>query len=165
MRGRVLLFCSLGFNAALAAALLYFLPPATKNNSALLVKPPQPDPGKVYKTNVVVRRQNFTWNQIESGDYPTYILNLRAIGCPETTIRDIIVADVNHLFARRRATEVVTAEQQWWRSEPDPDVTQGASEKLKALEHERRNLLTALLGPAWESSYYPYPSHPNSTPL
>src|SRR5438093_123087 len=40
-----------------------------------------------------------------------------------------------------------------------------ASEKLKALENERRTLLTALLGPEWESSYYPYPAHPNSPPL
>src|SRR5947207_14509939 len=167
MRGRVLLWISLSLNVALAAVLLWY--PygrvVTEKNDTPAARPVPDDPGKVYKTNVVVRRQNFTWAEIESADYPTFIANLRAIGCPESTIRDIIVADVNQQFARRRATEVVTAEQQWWRSEPDPDVTEATSEKLSALEEERRTLLTTLLGPEWESSYYPYPEHPNTLPL
>ena len=166
MRGRVVLWVSLGLNIALAAVLLRNFPPVPmENHNAQGAKSMVVDPGGRYKTNVVVRRQNFTWEEIESADYSSYIANLRAIGCPEATIRDIIVADVNQLFARRRATQVVTAEQQWWRSEPDPDVTQAASEKLKSLEDERRTLLTTLLGPQWESSYYPYPAHPNSPPL
>src|SRR4030095_7552909 len=36
----------------------------------------------------------FHWSQIEAADYPTYIRNLRRIGCPEETILDIITADV-----------------------------------------------------------------------
>jgi hypothetical protein len=109
------------------------------------------------KTNVVVRRQNFTWEQVESDDYVTYIQNLRAIGCPEATIRDIIVADVNALYAHRRATEIVSADHEWWRSEPDIDAVQKASEKLKSLESERRALLTRLLGPNWEIASNPLP--------
>src|SRR5712671_494652 len=166
MRGRVLLWISLGLNVAAVAVLLYVPRVVTDRNDAPAAIPTAlADPGRLYKTNIVVRRQNFTWDEIESADYATYIAKLRAIGCPEATIRDIIVADVNQHFARRRATEVVTAEQQWWRSEPDPDVTQAASEKLKTLENERRTLLTTLLGPEWESSYYPYPTYPNSPPL
>ena len=165
MRGRALLWISLGVNVALAALWWYFPRGVEDTRGLLAVKPAAADPDRIYKTNVVVRRQNFTWDEIESADYPTYIANLRTIGCPETTIRDIIVADVNQLFSRRRATEVVTAEQQWWRSEPDPDVTQAASERLKTLETERRTLLTTLLGPEWESSYYPYPAHPGSPTL
>jgi hypothetical protein len=41
---------------------------------------------------------SFHWRQLESTDYPTYIANLRAIGCPELTIRDIIIADVRAHF-------------------------------------------------------------------
>src|SRR5436190_6050472 len=165
MRGRALLWISLGVNVALAALWWYF-PRGVEDTSGLLaVKPAAADPDRIYKTNVVVRRQNFTWDEIESADFPSYIAKLRAIGCPEATIRDIIVADVNQLFARRRATEVITAEQKWWRSEPDPEVTQMASEKLQALEAERRTLLSTLLGPDWESSYYPYPARPDSSPL
>jgi hypothetical protein len=99
---------------------------------------------------VVVLRQPFTWNEIESEDYPTYITNLRDIGCPESTIRDIILAEVNQWFTRRKAIEVVTADQQWWRSDPDPKVVKAAQEKLDALEHERRELLNQLLGSGWE---------------
>ena len=44
----------------------------------------------------------FHWSQIESADYRTYIANLRGIGCPEQTIRDLIKADVDNLYATRR---------------------------------------------------------------
>jgi hypothetical protein len=44
----------------------------------------------------------FRWSQLEAKDYPTYIANLRAIGCPEQTIREIVVADVDDLYAPRR---------------------------------------------------------------
>lgn len=43
----------------------------------------------------------FTWRQVESEDYKQYIANLRAVRCPEQTIRDIIIADVNRLYADR----------------------------------------------------------------
>lgn len=103
------------------------------------------------KTAVVVRRQFFSWQEVESDDYPTYIKNLREISCPEQTIRDIIIADVNALYARRRALEVVTTDQQWWRSEPDTNVTLEATAKIRQLDQERRELLATLLGESWES--------------
>jgi LysM repeat protein len=88
---------------------------------------------------------------------------LRDIGCPEQTIRDIIIADVNVLYSRRRATELITADQQWWRSEPDATVVRAAAEKVRELEGERRALLTRLLGPNWETGdlvSIPRPSRP-----
>lgn len=103
------------------------------------------------RTNVIVRRQFFSWREVESDDYPTYIANLRDIGCPEQTIRDIIIADVNSLYARKRAMEIITPEQQWWRSEPDTNVLQMAAARLRDLDEERRSLLTELLGPNWET--------------
>jgi hypothetical protein len=115
------------------------------------------------RTNYVVRRQIFSWREIESPDYPTYILNLRDIGCPEQTIRDIIIADVNSLYAQKRATNLVTSEQQWWRTEPDPAVVRAAAEKSRELEDERRALLTKLLGTNWEAgdmASLPRPSRP-----
>jgi LysM repeat protein len=101
---------------------------------------------------VEVRRQFFLWSELESEDYVTYIANLRAISCPEQTIRDIIIADINALYARRRATEIQTPEQQWWRATPDPVVLRSAREKLLALDAERRALLTRLLGPGWDQT-------------
>src|SRR5207245_8053957 len=47
----------------------------------------------------------------------------------------------------------------------DAEVTRLAWERLQARDDERRTLLSTLLGPDWESSYYPYPAHPDSPPL
>lgn len=99
----------------------------------------------------MVRHEFFSWREIESADYKIYIQNLRETGCPDGTVRDIIVADVNQLFARRRAAEIVYPEDQWWRSTPDPAITSAAKEKLEELEKERRILLTELLGKEWDN--------------
>ncbi len=101
------------------------------------------------RTQIVLRKQFFTWQQLETPEYPAFIANLRAIGCPEQTIRDIIVADVNQLYLKKRLMEVVMPDQQWWRSAPDTNVIRAASAKILALDQERRELLTTLLGPNW----------------
>jgi hypothetical protein len=41
----------------------------------------------------------FHWNQLYSNDYHIYVKSLRAIGCPEPTVRAIVTADVNSVFA------------------------------------------------------------------
>src|SRR4051794_2195565 len=58
-----------------------------------------PPPGTAETTGVITNE--FRWGQLESEDYPTYILRLRGIGCPEQTIRDIIIADLDKLMAPR----------------------------------------------------------------
>lgn len=150
MRWRFVASASLAANLVAVVA-WYFYHPIQRSAQAPAPSV-QESVAQAPQTNTVVRRQFFSWSEVESEDYPTYIQNLRQIGCPEQTIRDIIIADVNALFARRRATELVTAEQQWWRSEPDSAVVQAANEKAAALEAERRTLLTSLLGIHWESN-------------
>jgi len=45
----------------------------------------------------------FSWRQLEStNDYRAYVANLRGVGCPEATIRDIVQGDVERTFARER---------------------------------------------------------------
>src|SRR6185437_880523 len=150
MRRHLILFGSVGLNVVLLAAWL-----ATRQHYARLRThpplPPTPAVSNVYKTRVVVRKQFFTWQELESPDYQAYVANLREIGCPQQTIRDIIVADVNQLYARKRAAEVPTADQEWWRYEPDAAFTQTANDKQASLEQERQNLLTTLLGPNWNA--------------
>lgn len=151
MRLRVILLVSLGLNIAFALLWLssYRKPFGSIAQNSLT--PAVSNATLSVKTNVVVRRQYFTWQEIESEDYPTYIANLRAIGSPESTIRDIIVAEVNALYDRKRAMEILTPEQQWWRSEPNRESGQTSLSQLAALEVERRSLLTHLLGPNWEA--------------
>jgi len=162
MRWRALALLSLGINLCLIAGWL-MLPRHVSTRSISAVTNPDLAATSSSRPNVVVRRQFFSWQEVESPDYPTYIANLRNIGCPEQTIRDIIIADVNALYSRRRALELVTPEQQWWRSLPDTNVLLAASEKARALDDERRALLSRLLGAGWESGdllNLPRPSHP-----
>ncbi|HPY31352.1 MAG: LysM domain protein [Verrucomicrobia bacterium ADurb.Bin118] len=165
MRWRVLCLVSLAANLGLAVGWWLSLRHA---------RPPGPvetvlsdtNASPQIRTNVVFRRQFFSWSELESPDYAKYIANLRDIACPEQTIRDIIIADVNALYARRRAAEIITPEQQWWRAEPDPVVQATAQAKLRELDAERRALLTSLLGPAWEIGdqlSLPRPSRPGVT--
>ena len=161
MRGRIVLWVSLALNALLLLAFWRFRA-SPEGPTVSELPPPTPIPQAV-RTNVVVRRLNFVWSQIESDDYGRFIANLRNIACPESTIRDIIVADINQLFAKRRSTEIHTPAQDWWRSDPDPVVAQQAATAIRALETERQSLLTRLLGPDWESTNYPYPA-PSDAP-
>jgi hypothetical protein len=107
--------------------------------------------GTVTRTNVVVRHENFTWEQVTSTNYLEFVKNLRAIGCPEQTVRDIVTSEINRVYARRRVTDVVYPNYQWWRSDPDPELVEAANNKIQSLEAERRNVLTSLLGVGWDN--------------
>jgi LysM repeat protein len=157
MRLRMLLIVSVGLNLLLAIA--FFAPRhggagGTANAAEVSASSGDSTNGK---PKVVLRRQFFSWDELESTNYQAYIKNLRDIGCPESTIRDIIIADVNQAFANRKQAEVLTAQQQWWRATPDP----AAAEKLNALEQERRDTLTRLLGTNWDGSN---PNNPTNAP-
>jgi hypothetical protein len=147
MRARFWLIVSICFNLFLAAFLYVALEPLKE---PAIPVPPSLDT-VVVRTNVLVRRENFTWEQVQSTNYATLVKNLRAIGCPEQTIRDIVTTDVDRIYARRRVTEVVFPNYQWWKSVPDPGLVQAAEEKIRSLEAERRELLTGLLGKGWDA--------------
>ena len=107
------LFASVGLNAILAVLWLSSPPPsAPLRVIAPVIRPSVTNILRPIRTNLILQPHVLTWQDIESTNYPGYVANLRGIGCPESTIRDIIVADINQMFARRRATEVVTPEQQ-----------------------------------------------------
>src|ERR1041384_7641046 len=119
---------------------------------------PRPSGTKVETqivTNETVR--TIDWRQVESADYKKYIANLRAIGCPEETIRDIITADVNKLFEDRkkalRASGSKTNKFEYWKPGMQMFTQMFDEEKIKQqqeLARERRALLTELLGVAPE---------------
>jgi hypothetical protein len=115
------------------------------------VPPSRTDIGLFVRTNVVVRHENFTWDQIETTNYVAFVKNLRAVGCPEQTIKDIITAEVNRIYTRRRLEEVVYPNYQWWHLDADPAVVQAATAKVEALETDRRRVLTILLGVGWDA--------------
>ncbi|MEY4199978.1 MAG: hypothetical protein RLZZ265_1718 [Verrucomicrobiota bacterium] len=162
MNLKILLALSAVLNVALAAALLKPSPqPATsaaKTEAATVAAPTGASPTNLTPkartiTQVVTNTlaQKFDWSSVESDDYKKYIANLRAIGCPEETIRDIITADVNKLYeSRRKALAGPPKKFEFWK----PGVMMGGAvdpertEKERALNLEKRALLTELLGSA-----------------
>jgi len=152
MRAKVFLYVSLLLNLGLLAAVFLLSHRVSQSRAEKPESIARESGAAPPRDHVIVRRQFFAWSEIESTDYSAYIANLREIGCPEATIRDIIVADVNQLFAQRREKEIPVTEQPWWRAEPDWEGIRAAADKSKALEDERKALLVKLLGPNWDVS-------------
>jgi len=75
--------------------------PATVVSEA---KPPAPATTTPYAPQTSgTKLASFRWNQLVSaGDYRIYIANLRAIGCPESTIEDIVRGDAARAFSWER---------------------------------------------------------------
>jgi len=90
------------------------------------------------------------WRMVESEDYKRYIANLRAIGCPEETIRDIIIADVNKLFASRRAQVSGQPQEEFKFWKKGRTMFRGLDEEKikqqKELAREKHTLIKDLLG-------------------
>jgi RNA polymerase sigma factor (sigma-70 family) len=91
-------------------------------------------------------RFGFHWSQIESTDYRRYIANLRAIDCPEPTIRDLIIADLNQAYASRMAAIWSPPVQGYWKKRqnwaPDPQQLK----QLMTLANDKAAILKELLG-------------------
>lgn len=102
-------------------------------------------------TNVVAATNDFRWAQLESEDYRDYIARLRSIGCPEQTIRDIIIADVDKMLApKMQAASPSPREVKYWQS-IDQELSAGAEEQAalrqqRAVDYEKREFLRQLLG-------------------
>lgn len=159
MRVRIIFLFSLVLNVALGVALVTWLvlAPASKPR---VVRPISAasinsNMARIIKTNVLIRPRTFTWEEVESPDYAVYVQNLRALGMPETTMRDIIVADVDQLFAKRQRAEAAKQDIEWWRSTASYEAQSNALARAQDIEAERSELLTKLLGPDWNKGRGP----------
>jgi len=110
-----------------------------QTNALASVLPARPKPAFTDK--------KFTWEQVESEEYPNYLASLRAVGCPEERVRNIALADINDLFAKKRVKAAVEHDTQWWRSESEYLMVNTLQEAGRVLEEERRRLVARLLGP------------------
>jgi hypothetical protein len=102
-------------------------------------------------TNIVAATNDFRWAQLESEDYRDYIARLRSIGCPEQTIRDIVIADVDKMLApRMQAASPRPREVNYWQP-IDQELWEGAAEQealrqQRAVDYEKREVIRQLLG-------------------
>ena len=104
--------------------------------------------GEATARSGIAGASTLDWRSVESTDYRQYVRNLRAIGCPEQTIFDIIVADVNMLFARRSSAPDGASLGYWQSRRGVSSRDEARRVRLRReLEDERRELLRDLLGP------------------
>lgn len=157
-----LLFTSLVLNLAMAGALLWLFeqrpaPRDQKSPSEAAGAPANPAPTETHDTAMIAPEEpqptvtSLDWRTVESADYKKYIANLRSIGCPEETIRDIITADVNKLFeSRRRELSTSTNQFQFWKAGNvfGDMMNPERMEQMQELSKEKRALLKELLGVA-----------------
>ncbi len=89
------------------------------------------------------------WQQVESGNFQEYMANLRGLGMPEQTVRDIVLADVNRLYdeKKRAVLDSIERKDEFWKP-GGTSRTAGPSEmdQLRTLAKEKEGLLRDLLG-------------------
>ena len=102
-------------------------------------------------TNILTATNDFRWAQLESEDYRDYINRLRAIGCPEQTIRDIVIADVDKMLApKMQAASPHPREIKFWQPVEqemwDDPAQKDALRRQRELDFQKREVIRELLG-------------------
>ena len=97
---------SLGLNLVLIGGLVWIEAHPEKAKShpvSVSGGAPAQTAGRPRPTAPEGRPESFRWRQLEStNDYRVYVENLRAIGCPDPTLRDIVQGDVERVFSWKR---------------------------------------------------------------
>ncbi len=91
----------------------------------------------------------FHWSELESSSYPDYIAKLRAAGCPESVIRDVITADLAQVYAARARQIWTPTPREYWRKPRQSDADRPNPSQMKqlmALDRERQDVQRTLLG-------------------
>ncbi|HZO51346.1 MAG TPA: hypothetical protein VFB63_01450 [Bryobacteraceae bacterium] len=105
---------------------------------------------KINATNLLaaIAARPANWAALESTNYYVYIANLRGFGCPEETIKDIILTDIAKVYARKRSE--VRRQGKPYRFWSPSDSNNASDPKLQRqlaeLDREQRNLVRNLLG-------------------
>jgi len=90
------------------------------------------------------------WSRIASPDYHQYIANLRAVGCPEWLIRDIIVAAIDDSYQQKNKSDPGSFAP-WLGADQRRQASRNQSAKRFVLRQEKRALVKSLLGYEWDS--------------
>ena len=106
-------------------------------------------PAAVSEKVVVVTNQ-LHWAQLESEDYKTYVARLRSIGCPEQTIRDIIIADLDKMLAPEIAAAYGRRKElKYWHPEEEEvlnDVNPGdIFKKQREIDRRKQEIIRELI--------------------
>ena len=110
--------------------------------------------GQAAPPERIVREvERFRWSQIESDDYKEYIQNLRDIGCPEETIRNLVKQDLDKYYDQRKADILSKspARKEFWKSGNPSSLgrpSASASSQMAQLDREKNEVLGELFKPS-----------------
>jgi len=154
MKPPVFFALSTASNLALAAVLLLSRRGSPAATHALLPAAPSPAIHLTATSATAAGEQTpaptVPWRAIESNDYPQYLANLRAAGCPPWLVRDIVVADIDDLYQQKHRTDPVYVEP-WLSEDQRREVSRGQSAKNLALRLEKRAVVKTLIGYEWDN--------------
>jgi hypothetical protein len=116
--------------------------------------------------SVAPKSSPFHWRQIDSDDFPTYVSNLRSIGCPESIIHDIVKGELAEIYAEKEKAAMAPAPPIAVRPKPTSAVRAGSQPMQTVLEvrAERDQTLAALLAPAGPAKRLDSPSTHDAQP-
>lgn len=105
-------------------------------------------PASATSGGSVVGKAGFSYRDLLSADLRRYIERLRAVECPEPTVQDIILAEVERRFAAREAALALHRHQQnpWDPAPPNGGRSWAKWNQLRELRTEKQALVKELLG-------------------
>lgn len=101
---------------------------------------------------------DFNWASIESEDFKKYIQNLRDLGVPDETIRELIRAEITKLYRPKMlALRPASNPEKYWERNYGPYNQQTAEQRRQqtALYKEQAELLKSLLGESPMTNEHP----------
>lgn len=89
---------------------------------------------------------SFRWSEVEASDYAQFAANLRAIGCPEQTIRDILIGRLHRDYAPRMQAIWKPEPVAYWKPGKQQSPSQAQIAAMKKLDAEKWELLKGATG-------------------
>lgn len=114
-----------------------------------------------FESKIVYVTNQFNWSQVESSDYREYIANLRGVGCPESTIKDIILTDILKLYAAQRGQFYHNGREfRFWETDEKRKLSakqlEQREKQLAVIDKEIPSVLRELLGINYEREMNKY---------
>jgi hypothetical protein len=94
--------------------------------------------------SVPVSAPAFHWRELDAADFATFVANLRKIGCPEPTIRDIVDGELREIYATQAKDGAFTPVTP---AGSGSASTLGAPSNQPRSEEQRQRVLASLLSP------------------
>jgi len=96
---------------------------------------------------------NLAWQDLDDPSIPNFIANLRAVKCPELTIRDLVTARLDQQLDERIAS--IPGVTEFWSTAIQKErLQQVQNENVRQLERENEKLVRDLFGSDWHRDAY-----------